>query len=141
MTTLSCLENSVNRGAWQAAVHGVSKSQAGLRMRAYAHTHTPHRPPPPTHTQPINNVVIVSVERQRDPAICVHVSILPQTPFPSRLSHNFPVLYSRSLLIIHFKYRSVYMSIPNSLTILSPHPSLLATISLFSKLVKLRNTL
>ena len=27
----SCLENSTDRGAWQAIVHGVSKSQTGLR--------------------------------------------------------------------------------------------------------------
>ena len=26
----SCLENPVDRGAWQAAVHGVAKSQIGL---------------------------------------------------------------------------------------------------------------
>ena len=26
----SCLENSMDRGAWQATVHGVSKSQTGL---------------------------------------------------------------------------------------------------------------
>ena len=26
----SCLENSIHRGAWQATVHGVSKSQTGL---------------------------------------------------------------------------------------------------------------
>ena len=26
----SCLENSMNRGAWQATVHGVAKSQTGL---------------------------------------------------------------------------------------------------------------
>ena len=25
-----CLENSVNRGSWQAIVHGVTKSQTGL---------------------------------------------------------------------------------------------------------------
>ena len=31
------------------------------------------------------------------------------------------MLYSRSLLVIHFKYSSVYMSIPNYLTISSPH--------------------
>ena len=44
----------------------------------------------------------------------------PQTPLPSRPPHNteqFPVLYSRSLLVIHFKYSSVYMSVPSSLTI------------------------
>ena len=26
----SCLENSVDRGAWRATVHGVTKSQMGL---------------------------------------------------------------------------------------------------------------
>ena len=96
-----------------------------------AHTHT--------HTEPINNVVIVSGEQQRDPAICIHVSILLQIPFPSTLPCNIPGLYSRSSLVIHFKYSSVYMSIPNSLTILSSHPSLLATISSFSKFMRLRN--
>ena len=35
-----------------------------------------------------NNVVIVSGEQRRDSAICIHVSILPQTPLPSRLPHN-----------------------------------------------------
>ena len=36
----------------------------------------------------INNVVVVSGGRQKDSAIHVHVSFLPQTPFPSRLPHN-----------------------------------------------------
>ena len=27
MTTLSCLENPMDRGAWQATVHGVAKNQ------------------------------------------------------------------------------------------------------------------
>ena len=31
------------------------------------------------------------------------------------------MLYSMSLLVIHFKYSRVYVSIPNSLTIPSPH--------------------
>ena len=31
------------------------------------------------------------------------------------------MLYSRSLLAIHFKYSSVYMSVPNSLTVLSSY--------------------
>ena len=34
-----------------------------------------------------------------------------------------PMLYSRSLLVIHFKYSSVYMSFPSSLTIPFPHSS------------------
>ena len=32
----SCLENSMDRGAWQATVHGVTKSQTQL---SYSHTH------------------------------------------------------------------------------------------------------
>ena len=34
-----------------------------------------------------NNIVIVSGEQWRDSAIHIHVSILPQTPLPSRLPH------------------------------------------------------
>ena len=71
----------------------------------------------------INNVMIVSGEQQRDSAIHIHVSILFQTPLLSRLPHNTEqssLCYGRSLLIIHFKYSSVYMSIPNSPMIPSP---------------------
>ena len=57
-------------------------------------------------------------EPQRDSATHIHVYILPQTPLPSRLPHNIEqssmyLLYVRSLLVILFKYSSVYMSIPN----------------------------
>ena len=38
--------------------------------------------------KPINNVVIVSGGQQRDAAMHVHVSTLPQSPLPSRLPHN-----------------------------------------------------
>ena len=34
----SCLENSVDRGAWWATVHGVTKNQTRLRDRATKHT-------------------------------------------------------------------------------------------------------
>ena len=61
----------------------------------------------------------------------MHVSILPQTPLLFRLPH--PCAVHRSMLVIHFKYSPVFMSIPNSLTI-PPH---LATISSFSKSVSL----
>ena len=37
---------------------------------------------------PINNVVIVPGGQQRDSAKHIPVSILPQTPLPSRLPHN-----------------------------------------------------
>ena len=36
----SCLENSMDRGAWQAIVHGVAKSQTQLSNWALVHTHT-----------------------------------------------------------------------------------------------------
>ena len=35
-----------------------------------------------------DDVVKVSGGPQREPAIHIHVSILPQTPLPSRLPHN-----------------------------------------------------
>jgi len=41
--------------------------------------------------QPINNVVIVSDEQRRDSAIHILVSILPQTPFPSRPPHDIMI--------------------------------------------------
>ena len=40
----SCLENTMDRGVWQATVHGVVKSQTQLfvhaRERTHTHTHT-----------------------------------------------------------------------------------------------------
>ena len=39
----SCLENSMDRGDWQATVHGVIKSRAQpSAMRTHTHTHSPH---------------------------------------------------------------------------------------------------
>ena len=32
---LSCLENPMDRGAWQATVHGVTRSQTPLSVHAY----------------------------------------------------------------------------------------------------------
>ena len=40
------------------------------------------------HSQLMNNVLIVSGEQQRNSAIHTYVSILPQTPLPSRLPRN-----------------------------------------------------
>ena len=34
----SCLENLMDRGVWQAAVHGITTSQTLLRMHACMHT-------------------------------------------------------------------------------------------------------
>ena len=51
---------------------------------------------------------------------------------------EFPVLHSRSLLVIYFKYNSLYVSIPIFL-IPSPLPPPPITISLFSTSASLRN--
>ena len=70
--------------------------------------------------QPINNFVIISGAQQRDSAIHIHISILPQIPLPSRLPHNIEqssLCYT--LLVIHFKYNSMYILIQNSLISLS----------------------
>ena len=36
----SCLANSTDRGAWQATVHGVSKSWKQFSAHVHTHTHT-----------------------------------------------------------------------------------------------------
>ena len=60
-------------------------------------------------------------------------------PFPAATEHwpELHVPYSMPLFIIPLKYSGVYMSIPNSLTIPSPHFSYPATIRLFFKTVSL----
>ena len=35
----SCLENSMDRGAWEATIHGVTKSWTQLSMHTCIHTH------------------------------------------------------------------------------------------------------
>ena len=83
---------------------------------------------------------MVSGVQQRDSAKHIHGSILPQNPPPMQVANNIEqsyVLYSSSLLVICFKYSSMYMSIPKSLTLPSPHSSPLITISSFSKFVSL----
>ena len=73
---------------WQATVHGVTKSQTWLSHSlsfslflslSLSHTHT--------HTH-VHIVVIASAEQWRDSAIHNYVSILSQTPLPSRLPCN-----------------------------------------------------
>ena len=60
----------------------------------------------------INNVVLVSGVQQSDSVIHTHVSILFQILSPFRLLQNteqeFPVLYSRSLLVFYLKYSQFY---------------------------------
>ena len=40
----SCLENSMDRGAWQATVHGFANSRTRLRYWAHRHTHNTFSP-------------------------------------------------------------------------------------------------
>ena len=62
---------------------------------------------------------------------------LPSHPGCHTALSKFPVPYGRPLLVFHFIHSIVYMSIPNSLTIPSLHPSPLLTISSFFKFVSL----
>ena len=38
-SSISCLENSMDRGAWRATVPGIAKSQIRL-SKSHTHTHT-----------------------------------------------------------------------------------------------------
>jgi len=74
----------------------------------------------------MSNAVIVACRHQNVAAVHMHVSILPQTPLPSRLPHNTEqsslcytvaqlLWLSIDWLIIHFKYSIIYMSVLTSL--------------------------
>ena len=91
--------------------------------------------------QLINNVVLVLGVQQSVSVLHIHVSIIFQFLFSIRLLTEywaeFLLLYSKSLLVIHFKYSvDVYKSIPSSLSLPTTHPRPV-TISLFSKSVSL----
>ena len=45
----------------------------------------------------------------------------PPMQAATELGRVLCAIYSRSLLVIHFKYSSVYMSVPNSLAVFSSH--------------------
>ena len=84
--------------------------------------------------------VIVPGVHQCNSVIHIPVAILFQIFFPLdcyKILRRVPVLYNGPLLVIHFKYSKVYMSIPHSLTIPSSSPSPLGTIDSFSKSLNL----
>ena len=67
-----------------------------------------------------NNIVIVLGTQQRTQLYIYMYPFyhrLPSHPGCSIILSRVPWLYSRSLLVIHFKYSSVYMPVTNSLTI------------------------
>ena len=63
--------------------------------------------------QPIKNARTVSGGQQRDSVLHIHVTISPLklTSYPGchMTLIRPPVLYSSSLMVIHFKYSSVYL--------------------------------
>ena len=71
-----CLENSMDRGAWQATAHGVAKSQTWLsdctHTRTHTHTHT--------HTVPLQCCVSFCC-KQSESAIHIHPSTPPSISF------------------------------------------------------------
>ena len=75
----------------------------------------------------INHVVLVLGVQLSDSFIHILVSILYQIIFLFRLLPNIEhpslCLYIRSLLTIYSNYSSVYIPIPNSLSIPLHHPS------------------
>ena len=88
----SCLENSVDRGAWWATIHGVTKSQTPLRnwarVRARAHTHTHTH----THTeQPDHHCIIYALL-----LLLFSCWVVSDSLQPHELKH-FRLLYSLSL--------------------------------------------
>ena len=63
----------MDRGAWQAPVHRVKKSQTGLgRLSMHA------------HTQLIYNAVLVSAAQESEPLTHTHISTFFKSLFPYR---------------------------------------------------------
>ena len=63
----SCLENSMDREAWWATVHGVTRSWMWLSTHTHTHTHT--------HTQMLYTVVLVSAKWISYMCVSVCVSV------------------------------------------------------------------
>ena len=53
-----CLENSMDRGAWQATVHGVANSRTCLSTHTHTHTRT--------HTQILGLLKTLSLDKDTD---------------------------------------------------------------------------
>ena len=86
----SCLENSMDRGAWCAAVHGVAKSQTGLS--AHTHAHTTYTPQithiHTTHTTHIHRHTPLRSTRHR------HVDIPTHATHRTHTTHHIHTTYT-----------------------------------------------
>ena len=75
-------------------------------------------------------MLLVSGVQQSDLVTHIHVSILFQIVFPCRLSQSieFPVLYSRSLLVIYFIHSSICV---NPKLLIYPFPNYILNFQTF----------
>ena len=92
----------MDREVWRAAIHGVAKSRTRLSDCTEL------------NWKLINSVVLISGEQWKDSAICVYVSIIPQIILHSGWHKHWAeshALYKRSLLVIHFKHRIIYIGV------------------------------
>ena len=72
----------------------------------------------------VNNVMIVSGIQRRDSANHIHVSILPQTPLPSRLPHDIEqssLCYSVRLCWLFLLNIAFYLILIISFHIMAAH--------------------
>ena len=114
-------------GAWWAAIYGVAQSWTRLKWLSSSRLHYILNFLFCIGVQPINKQCNSFRWTVKGSSHTYTVVRSPPNSPPIQAGTSpwaeFPVLYSRSLLVICFKYSSVYMSISNSLTIPLCHPS------------------
>jgi len=78
----SCLENSMDRGAWKATVYGVAKTQTWMKQLTHTHTHT--------HT----HLTHIHIPGSASSYLCFKERSLPET------QQNFVLLLSLLILLL-----------------------------------------
>ena len=108
----SCLENSMDRGAWRATVHRVTRSQTRLRNWTHTCTHT-H-----THTRAIlADVFIFSSFSRSIPLVGLHYGWALFLLSCSASSHSETSVSTASKHIKHSNSLMVFCSFKNNQTI------------------------
>ena len=101
----SCLENTMDRGAWQAAVQGVTKSQI-TEWNTHTHTHTHSHIHTHTHTHKHTLTHILSYSHPYSHShtltlILTHTHTLSHTPtHPHTHSHTYTQLLYNIVLFL-----------------------------------------